>query len=73
MRIEIAKDLEQALKALAQETHQSVEECAQDLIAEALEDRLDYMEAVAAQEENKKAGGKNIPFDQLREELGLDD
>jgi len=67
--VRFPKDLEARLKNLAIETHRSSSYYMREALERYLEDREDYLLAVARLEENSPM----IPFDEIRKELGLED
>jgi RHH-type transcriptional regulator, rel operon repressor / antitoxin RelB len=64
---EVAAELEQ----LAEETGRSKSYYARQAIIEFLEDRADYLRAVAVLE--RERGQPNLSLEEVRRELGLDD
>ena len=67
--VRLDKDTEERLDILCQKTGRTKSYYAKKAIKEFIEDREDYLLAVARLEE----GNPRIPFDQVRKELGLDD
>jgi len=59
------------LEDLSRETGRSKSYYAREAIMQYLEDRADYLRAVATLEKTK--GKPNIPFEQIKRDLGLDD
>lgn len=67
--IRLDKDTESRLETLCKETGRTKSYYARKAIKEFIEDREDYLRAVAALEE----GGKIYSLEEVRKELGLDD
>ncbi|MGH6896540.1 MAG: type II toxin-antitoxin system RelB family antitoxin [Geminicoccaceae bacterium] len=64
-------DLAAELDRLAEETGRSKSHYARQAIIEFLEDRADYLRAVAALE--RERGQRNLTLEEVKKELGLDD
>jgi len=67
----LPQDLADELDELARETGRSKSYYARQAIAEFLEDRADYLHAMAVLEREK--GQPNLSLEQVKRELGLDD
>jgi RHH-type rel operon transcriptional repressor/antitoxin RelB len=67
--VRLPKELETKLKKVASETHRSKSYYIRKALEQFLEDREDYLLAVARLEENNP----RIPYEKVRKELGLDD
>lgn len=67
--VRLPKELETRLEAIARETHRSKSYYIRKALEQLLEDREDYLLAVARLEESNP----RIPYHKIREELGLDD
>ena len=67
--VRLPKELEAQLTKVAKETHRTKTYYVQKALEKYLEDRADYLMAVARLEENNP----RIPYEQVRKELGLDD
>ena len=67
--VRLDKDTEERLDILCQKTGRTKSYYAKKAIKEFIEDREDYLLAVARLEEDNP----RIPFEQVRKELGLDD
>ena len=68
MALELPANVVVALKKEARRSHSSVSTLAARAVADFLEDREDYRDAVAA----KKQSGKNIPAQEVFRRLGLE-
>ncbi len=71
LKIRLPQALRAELEQLAEETGRSKSDCARQAITEFLEDRADYLRAVAALE--REQGQPNTTLEQLKRELALDD
>ena len=67
--VRLDKDTEFRLEALCKKTGRTKSYYAKKAIIEFIENREDYLLAIARLEENNL----RIPYDQIRKELGLDD
>ena len=67
----LPQDLADELDELARETGRSKSYYARQAIVEFLEDRADYLHAMAVLEREK--GQPNLSLEQVKRELGLDD
>ena len=67
--VRLPDELEHKLEHLAQETGRSKSYYMKKALAQFLEDREDYLLAVARLEEKNP----RVPYDKIRKELGLDD
>lgn len=67
--VRLPKELEAQLERVANETHRSKSYYIRKALEHFLEDREDYLLAVARLEEKKP----RIPYQEIRKELGLDD
>jgi RHH-type rel operon transcriptional repressor/antitoxin RelB len=71
LAVRLPKELADALDELARETGRSKSYYARQAIVEFLEDRADYLHAMAVLEREK--GQPNLSLEQVKRELGLDD
>jgi RHH-type rel operon transcriptional repressor/antitoxin RelB len=71
VKIRLPRDLADELDALARQTGRSKSYYARQAILELLEDRADYLNAMAILE--RENGQPNLTLDQVKRELGLDD
>jgi RHH-type rel operon transcriptional repressor/antitoxin RelB len=71
LAVRLPEKIASELEELSQETGRSKSHYVREAITQFLEDRADYLRAVAILEKNK--GKPNIPFEQIKRELGLDD
>jgi RHH-type rel operon transcriptional repressor/antitoxin RelB len=71
LAVRLPKELADELDELARETGRSKSYYARQAIIEFLEDRADYLHAIAALE--REEGQPNLTFEQVEQELGLDD
>lgn len=69
LAIRLPKELETQLEKVVNETHRSKSYYIRKALEQFLEDREDYLLAIARLEENNT----RIPFETIRKELGLDD
>ncbi len=67
--VRLPKALETRLEKVANETHRSKSYYIREALEQFLEDREDYLLAVARLEEKNP----RIPYETMRKELGLDD
>lgn len=67
--VRLTKELETRLEKIASETHRSKSYYIRKALEQFLEDREDYLLAVARLEENNS----RIPYEKVRKEFGLDD
>lgn len=67
--VRLPKELEEQLEKVAHETHRSKSYYIRKALEQYLEDREDYLLAVARLEENNP----RISYQKLRKELGLED
>lgn len=67
--VRLPKELETQLERVATETHRSKSYYIRKALEQFLEDREDYLLAVARLEEKNP----RIPYEKIREELGLED
>jgi RHH-type rel operon transcriptional repressor/antitoxin RelB len=71
LAVRLPKQLADELDELARETGRSKSYYARQAIIEFLEDRADYLHAVAVLE--RERGQPNLSLEQVKKELGLDD
>ena len=71
LALRLPKDLAVELDRLARETGRSKSYYARQAIIEFLEDRADYLRAVAILE--RERGQPNLTLEEVKRELGLDD
>ena len=71
LAVRLPKELADKLDELARETGRSKSYYARQAIIEFLEDRADYLHAVAVLE--RERGQPNLSLEQVKKELGLDD
>ena len=71
LAVRLPKELSDQLDELARETGRSKSYYARQAIIEFLEDRADYLHAIAALE--REEGQPNLTLEQVEQELGLDD
>jgi RHH-type transcriptional regulator, rel operon repressor / antitoxin RelB len=71
LAVRLPKELADELDELARETGRSKSYYARQAIIEFLEDRADYLRAMAVLEREK--GQPNLTLEQVKRELGLDD
>lgn len=71
LAVRLPSDLAAELDELARETGRSKSYYARQAIVEFLEDRADYLRAMAVLEREK--GQPNLTLEQVKRELGLDD
>jgi RHH-type rel operon transcriptional repressor/antitoxin RelB len=71
LAVRLPKQLADELDELARETGRSKSYYARRAIIEFLEDRADYLHAVAVLE--RERGQPNLSLEQVKKELGLDD
>ena len=71
LAVRLPDEIASELDKLSQETGRSKSHYAREAIMQFLEDRADYLRAVAILEKTK--GKPNIPFEQIKREFGLDD
>ena len=71
LALRLPEDLAAELDRLAEETGRSKSYYARQAISEFLEDRADYLRAVAVLE--RERGQPNLTLDEFKRELGLDD
>jgi RHH-type rel operon transcriptional repressor/antitoxin RelB len=71
LAVRLPKELAAELDELARETGRSKSYYARQAIIEFLEDRADYLHAVAVLE--RERGQPNLSLEQVKKELGLDD
>jgi RHH-type rel operon transcriptional repressor/antitoxin RelB len=71
LAVRLPKQLADELDELARETGRSKSYYARRAIIEFLEDRADYLHAVAVLE--RERGQPNLALEQVKKELGLDD
>jgi RHH-type transcriptional regulator, rel operon repressor / antitoxin RelB len=71
LALRLPKDLAAELDRLARETGRSKSYYARQAIIEFLEDRADYLRAVAILE--RERGQPNLTLEEVKRELGLDD
>ena len=71
LAVRLPQELAAELDQLARETGRSKSYYARQAIIEFLEDRADYLHAVAVLEREK--GQPNLTLEQVKRELGLDD
>ncbi|HEX5794846.1 MAG TPA: DUF6290 family protein [Geminicoccaceae bacterium] len=71
LAVRLPRELAEELDELARETGRSKSYYARQAIIEFLEDRADYIHAVAVLEREK--GQPNLTLEQVKKELGLDD
>jgi RHH-type rel operon transcriptional repressor/antitoxin RelB len=71
LALRLPEDLATELDRLAEETGRSKSYYARRAIIEFLEDRADYLRAVAVLE--RERGQPNLTLDEVKRELGLDD
>lgn len=69
LAVRLPKELEAKLEKVANETHRSKSYYIRTALEQYLEDREDYLLAVARLEENNP----RIPYELVRKELGLED
>jgi RHH-type transcriptional regulator, rel operon repressor / antitoxin RelB len=67
--VRLPKELEAQLERVAKETHRPKSFYIRKALEQFLEDREDYLLAIARLEEKNP----RIPYEQVRKELGLDD
>jgi RHH-type rel operon transcriptional repressor/antitoxin RelB len=70
LAVRLPKELADELDELARETGRSKSYYARQAIVEFLEDRADYLQAMAVLEREK--GQPNLSLEQVKRELGLD-
>ena len=71
LAVRLPQELAAELEQLAQETGRSKSYYARQAIIEFLEDRADYLRAVAVLE--RERGQPNLTLEELKREFGLDD
>ena len=71
LALRLPKDLAAELDRLAEETGRSKSYYARQAITEFLEDRADYLRALAILE--RERGQPNLTLEEVKRELGLDD
>jgi RHH-type rel operon transcriptional repressor/antitoxin RelB len=71
LALRLPEDVAAELDHLAEETGRSKSYYARQAIIEFLEDRADYLRAIAVLERDR--GQPNLTLDQVKRELGLDD
>jgi RHH-type transcriptional regulator, rel operon repressor / antitoxin RelB len=71
--VRLPDHLEQRLNMLAEQTHRSKSFYIREALEQYLEDKEDYLLAVAALEEFEKSGKKTISLEELSKQLKLDD
>ena len=71
LALRLPDDVAAELDRLAEETGRSKSYYARQAISEFLEDRADYLRAVAALERDR--GRPNLTLEEVKRELGLDD
>jgi RHH-type rel operon transcriptional repressor/antitoxin RelB len=71
LAVRLPQELAAELEQLAQETGRSKSYYARQAIIEFLEDRADYLRAVAVLE--RERGQPNLTLEEVKRELGLDD
>jgi RHH-type rel operon transcriptional repressor/antitoxin RelB len=71
LAVRLPQELAAELEELARETGRSKSYYARQAIIEFLEDRADYLRAVAVLE--RERGQPNLTLDEVKRELGLDD
>jgi RHH-type rel operon transcriptional repressor/antitoxin RelB len=71
LAVRLPDDLAAELEQLARETGRSKSYYARQAISEFLEDRADYLRAVAALERDRTR--PNLTLEEVKRELGLDD
>jgi RHH-type rel operon transcriptional repressor/antitoxin RelB len=71
LAVRLPKELAEELEELARETGRSKSYYARQAIIEFLEDRADYLHAIAVLE--RERGLPNLTLEQVEQELGLDD
>ena len=71
LALRLPDDVAAELHRLAEETGRSKSYYARQAISEFLEDRADYLRAVAALERDR--GRPNLTLEEVKRELGLDD
>jgi RHH-type rel operon transcriptional repressor/antitoxin RelB len=69
LAVRLPKELEQKLERVAQETHRSKSYYIRKALEQFLEDREDYLLAIARLEENNP----RVSYEKMRTDLGLDD
>lgn len=73
LEIRMSEALEHRLHELASEAGQNAHDFALTAIKQFMEDREDYLDAVAAVKEMEENGGKTYTLEEVSRELGLDD
>jgi len=71
LAVRLPQELAAELEQLARETGRSKSYYARQAIVEFLEDRADYLRAVAILE--RERGQRNLTLEEVKRELGLDD
>jgi RHH-type rel operon transcriptional repressor/antitoxin RelB len=71
LAVRLPQELAAELEQLARETGRSKSYYARQAIIEFLEDRADYLRAVAILE--RERGQRNLTLEEVKRELGLDD
>ena len=71
LAVRLPQELAAELEQLSRETGRSKSHYARQAIIEFLEDRADYLRAVAVLE--RERGQSNLTLDEVKRELGLDD
>jgi len=71
MNVIFDTEIDKLLKKFADEDHKTPDMLVKDIVAKVIEDRLDYMDAVAEDQLYKKEGGALTSLQDLGKELGL--
>ena len=73
MTIRLPENMDKRLSELAKETHRSKSYYVKQAIEEFLEEREDYLLALAAMERFEKGEEKAIPFEEILKKYGMED
>lgn len=73
LALRLPEDMNTRLAQLARKTGRSKSYYVRKALNEFLEDREDYLLAVAALEDMKRGNSKTYTLDEVKKELGLDD
>ena len=72
MNLSLEPKFEEIVKKLAEEQNLSVDDFARNALERAIEDHMDYMEAVASEKE-RLSGGKTYSLEEMRKKCGIDE
>lgn len=73
LSVRLRPDLEKKLNQLAHDTHRSKSYYVECALEEFLEDKGDYLAALASYEEYLQSGKKSVSLEELEKKLGLKD